>query len=283
MKNLLDKLPASLASCVLKAEGHEEDITEISLRGEKDVVVKTGNRYIKLGYKTSFSEIALTLQKLCDMSVYAYLDEIQNGFVTVKGGHRVGVCGTAVLRDGKIINIKNISSLNVRIAHEVKECSKRIGLDFKSLLIISPPGCGKTTILRDLCRRIGQTEKVSVVDERGEIAAVFNGQTEFDLGDMTDVISLCDKRCGIEYVLRSMSPDYIVTDEIAEKDSELIKKSLSYGVGVVASVHGGAIGETLRRLGFERGECVFDKIILLSSRNGVGTIEKAVRGVNLYG
>ncbi len=283
MKNLLDKLPSKIAESVMKTEGYAGKITEISLRGEKNTVIKADNRYIRLGCTTSFAEIALTMQKLCEMSVYAYIDEIRNGFITVKGGHRVGVCGTAVVKEGKITNIKNISSLNIRVAHEVKRCSDNIKLDFKSLLIISPPGCGKTTILRDLCRRIGQTKKVSVIDERGEIAAVFNGQPEFDLGDMTDVMSLCDKAQGIEYMLRSMSPDLIVTDEIARKDSDAIRKSLSYGVGIAASVHGDDIRGTLRRLGFERGNEVFDKILLLSNKNGIGTIEKMVKGVSLYG
>ncbi len=275
MKNILSRLPAPLADKILKT-GLLNDVTEVSLRADKDTVLRTNNKYFSVGYSLSGSDLVLLLQKFCDLSVYAYMDEIKNGFVTVTGGHRVGVCGTVVTEMGRVTNIKNISSLNIRVAHEVVGCSDNIPLGFGSLLVISPPGCGKTTILRDLCRRIGQTHKVSIVDERGELAAMHNGKSNFNLGAMTDVMSLCPKRYGIEYVLRSMSPDYIVTDEIAEEDKESVKKALSYGVGIIASAHGNNIRSTLLRLGFERGANIFDKILLLSQSNGVGTIEKII-------
>ena len=143
------------------------------------------------------------------------------------------------------------------------------------MLIISPPGCGKTTLLRDLCRRLGQFKKISVIDERGEIAGM-GRETTFNIGEMTDVMSLCDKKTGIELMLRSMSPDYIVTDEIADKDCESIKKAMTYGVYVIASAHGDDIDKTVERIGMNKD--MFDNIVLLSNRGSIGRIERIYGG-----
>ena len=152
MKYLKGKLPDKLFEkiCVLK-----ETINEITLRSGKNVVVKTCDKYIFVDYVTSAAEVMGIFQKLCDMSVYAYMDELRSGFVTLGNGNRVGICGTAVIRENRIYNIKNISSLNIRIAYEVKYIADKLNFNIKNLLIISPPACGKTTLLRDICRKIG--------------------------------------------------------------------------------------------------------------------------------
>lgn len=269
MKNVCSKLPAGLVGKI-----NVDSVNEITLRANKNVIVKSDNVYYKTDYVMSQKEVEETLKKFCNLSVYAYLDEIKNGFVTIEGGHRIGICGTVVLKEGNVYNIKNISSVNIRIANEVKGCSDKLDFKIKNLLVISPPCCGKTTIIRDLCRRLGRKNKISIVDERGEIAGMYNGISCFDVGMMTDVLSLVPKSLGIEYVLRSMSPEYIVTDEIASSDYEAINRAFTYGVNIIATAHGKKISETVSRLGLTGKE--FQNIILLSNKNGIGTIEEVV-------
>lgn len=269
MKNILSKLPNELSAKICA-----ENLNEISLRADKNAVVKANNTYRKLDYVTSQKEVEDIVKRFCDLSVYAYLDEIKNGFVTVEGGHRIGICGTAVIKDNEIYNIKNISSLNIRIANAVKGCSDKLNFNINNLLIISPPCCGKTTLIRDLCRRLGNKYKIGIADERGEIAGVHNGVPCFDTGQMTDVLSLVQKSKGIEYLLRSMSPDYIVTDEIAYDDRDAISRVFSYGIKFIATAHGDDISNTLQRLGLSGKE--FDNIVLLSNKEGIGTIEEVV-------
>ena len=267
MDKIFSNLPQNLA-CMI----NYENINEITLRANKKVVVKVCNRHLFVDYVTAQYELEEVLKRFCDLSVYAYLDELKKGFITIDGGHRIGVCGTAVIKENDIYNIKNINSLNIRVAHEVKGCSDRLNYISGNLLVISPPGCGKTTMIRDLCRSVGKSSKVSVVDERGEIAGIHKGISCFDIGDMTDVLSLAPKSVGIEYVLRSMSPDYIVTDEISSSDSSELKRALSYGVYVIATAHGSDIDNTLSRIGLSKD--FFKRIILLSNKNGIGTIEE---------
>lgn len=271
MREIFSKLPDGLACKIIM-----DNINEITLRADKNVVVKANNTYYMLDYIANQTEIENTLKRFCDLSVYAYLDELRNGFITVKGGHRIGVCGTAVIKNGDIYNIKNVNSINIRIANEYIGCSENLDFKIKNLLVVSPPGCGKTTLIRDLCRRIGKNHKVSIVDERGEIAGIYNGIPSFKIGVMTDVLSLVPKKIGIEYVLRSMSPEYIVTDEISVSDCEAIENSLSCGVNIIATAHGNHIERTLNRIGVSKKNFLFENIILLSNKNGVGTIEEVV-------
>lgn len=269
MKNVFSVLPENLVKKI-----HVDNINEITLRAEKNVTVKSDNIYYKIDYVVNSEELNECFKRFCDFSVYAYLNEIKYGFVTIKGGHRVGICGTGVIKDSDVYNIKDISSVNIRIAKEFVGCSEKLDFDIKNLLVISPPCCGKTTIVRDLCRRLGNKRKVSVIDERGEIAAMNNGVSYFDMGAMTDVLSLVSKQKGIEYVLRSMSPDYIVTDEIADSDHDALKKAVTSGVCVIATAHGDDINKTLNRL--EVDKTFFDNIVLLGNKNGIGTVEEVI-------
>lgn len=269
MKNIFSVLPDGIVSKI-----NIDNINEISIRAGKKVIVKSDNMFYKIDYVVSYKELDEIVKRYCNLSVYAYLDEIKNGFITIEGGHRIGVCGTAVLKDNDIYNIKNISSVNIRTAREIKGCSDKLEFDVKNLLIISPPCCGKTTIVRDLCRKMGIKNKISIVDERGEIAGMHNGISCFDVGIMTDVLSLVPKSVGIEYMLRSMSPEYIVTDEIACSDYSAINRAFTYGVKVIATAHGDNIKQTLKRIGLTGSE--FENIVLLSNKNGIGTIEEVV-------
>lgn len=231
-----------LKNTLMQNTNLQKDLQEIRIRAGKSILLKTRQADIIIDYKISTNEILQILERLCENSIYAYKNQICEGFLTVKGGHRIGITGTAVTEDGKILNLKYVTSLNFRIAREVIDCSKHllkeiIDLENNSIyntLIVSPPGKGKTTMLRDIIRNIsngigeihfkGMT--CGVVDERGEIAAMYKGVPQNDIGMRTDVIENISKAKGIKMLIRSMAPEVIACDEIGSKeDVQAIRRS----------------------------------------------------------
>lgn len=228
-------------------------------------------------------------------SVYAIEEELRRGYITVNGGHRVGIAGRAVVEEGKVKMLKEIRSFNIRIAREIKGIANpllpRLLKDNQllSTLIISPPRCGKTTLLRDLIRLLsyGSKEnqcfgqKVGVVDERSEIASCMEGIPQHDLGPRVDVLDACPKAEGMIMLIRSMGPDVIATDEIGSlKDAEAILEAIHAGVKIITTAHGYSLEDIKARPSllplFEQP--VFDRYLILSNRNGVGTIEALLDG-----
>ena len=201
-----------------------------------------------------------TLEKLCENSLYAYKKQIAEGYITVKGGHRVGITGTGVVEEEKIINIKYISSLNFRIAREVKGCSKNILKEIinqkdntiYNTIIVAPPGKGKTTMLRDIVRNISNGiqelsftgKNCGLIDERGEIAACYRGIPQKDVGIRTDIIENVSKEKGIMMLIRSMAPEVIACDEIgSSQDVQAIEKAVISGVKGIFTMHGKSIDD----------------------------------------
>lgn len=243
-------------------------------------------------------EILKTLQMMSENSIYAYQDEIKNGFLTLKGGHRVGIAGRVVLTGSDIKTIKEISGLNIRFSKEVKGCSKKIlkyiinNNQVYNTLIISPPQCGKTTMLRDVARAIsnGSEEpyfkgiKVGVIDERSEIASCYKGIPQNDVGIRTDVLDACPKYIGMTMMIRSMSPQVIITDEIGNLgDYNAIRNVINAGVKIITSAHGFNITELKSRkevIGLIE-EKVFDRYIVLNNEYGPGTIKEVIDGNTL--
>lgn len=231
---------------------------------------------------TSGADIEECLSLLCGSSLYAYEEEIKRGFITVADGCRVGLCGEGVCENGGLAHLKSINSLNFRIAHDVYGCSEEI-LPYifadgrcRSTLIISPPGCGKTTLLRDIARAASQRcIKTAVADERNEIAAVSEGRQGYDIGAFCNVMSGVKKSSAMEMTLRSMAPELIITDELGcEEDISAVERGLASGVGIIASVHGESRRE-LERSARHRGLFrLFELCITLSRRNGAGTVEE---------
>lgn len=226
-------------------------ITEIRIRNNMPLILKLFSGDIVTRYIITNEDIIYVLEKLSNYSIYSVQNELNSGYITVRGGHRVGVCGTVVLNNNKIENIKNISSVNIRIAREVIGCSDNLFNEiyangFKSTLVVSPPNCGKTTLIRDLVRNISDNNKntITVIDERSEIGAVYNGKMQMNLGIRTDIINKCTKSIGIQNAIRSMGPDVIILDEIGNKeDVEAIKHALTCGVKILATAHGQDIDE----------------------------------------
>jgi len=234
----------------------------------------------RLGAKTvSSRELADTLEIATESSLHSSRDSIKNGFVTGLGGHRIGICGTAVMKNGEIDGIRAVSSLAVRIAKEIRDCGRDVAGSlvengrFISTMVISPPGGGKTTLLRDLVRQLSNRGfKVALADERGEIAAVRGGIPQADIGMRTDVLSSCPRDEAVMLLLRTMNPDIIAMDEItAPRDAKALESASNCGVGLLATAHASDVSE-LRDRGLYRellAQGIFKKAVVISKTEGV--------------
>lgn len=289
LENVLDILPDDI-SREIKNINSSSGITEIRLRvGKKGVMIFSGTE-LHLSRIIKLEDLLEILVNISRNSIYAIQNEINNGFVVIRGGHRIGICGEVVMQNGEIKNIKNISSMNIRIAKELIGCADKImpyivnGDRIKNTLIVSPPGCGKTTILRDAIRQISNGVRalnfnglnVGLIDERGEIASVSYGISNLDVGNRTDILSNIPKSKGMEMLVRSMGISVIATDEIgSDSDVEAIKYASLSGVGMIFTMHGTSFEDIYRKKGIKEliNENLFERIIILSNRKGPGTIE----------
>lgn len=236
-------------------------------------------------------DLQRTFQLMTGGSVYAWEDEVRSGFLTLFGGHRVGVTGRAVTEAGRIRTLKHVAGLNIRIAREVIGCAGPVlphivaGGRVLSTLIISPPQAGKTTVLRDLVRQISYGApglrgcKVGLVDERSEVAGCWEGVPQRDMGPRTDVLDACPKAEGLMLLVRSLSPQVVAVDEIGRAaDAEAVLEALHAGVAVVATAHGSSLEDVSRRPALTElvRSGAFDRAVILGRSHGPGTVEAVV-------
>ena len=259
------------------------NVEEIRLRSSKPLILKIGQETYITDYIVKQQDILQAFEKICENSVYSYRRQICDGYITIRGGNRVGIVGSAVIDNGQVININYISSLNFRIAREKKGCSNSIireiinetNNSIYNTLIVSPPGCGKTTFLRDIIRNISngikeigfQGKTVGVVDERGEIAAMYKGIPQNDIGIKTDVVDNMPKPEAMRMLVRSMCPDVITCDEIGSiEDIKAIDYAMCCGVKGIFTAHGKDVEELNRNPELTKllNKHIFERIILLN-------------------
>ncbi|MFC7440952.1 stage III sporulation protein AA [Laceyella putida] len=291
LREAIRSLPAEVIHCLEEIRIRQDRPLEVITPTQAWFVNREGalSRTPSLPWIPTRDECLKLLNLISNHSLYALEEELRRGFVTVEGGHRIGLVGRVVVEKGFVKHLREITGFNIRIARQVKGVGDRwistILHDgqIENVLIVSPPQCGKTTLIRDLARLAGTggqgfpAYKVGIVDERSEIAGCLHGVPQHDVGLRTDVLDGCPKAEGMMMMIRSMSPDILVVDELGRaEDSRAIHEAIYAGVSLFATVHGQSIEElTLRpTLAPLLEERVFSRIMILSRKQGPGTVEK---------
>ena len=286
-KQIIRVLSESVQKIIEQERMDFSELQEIRLRIVQPVTVLYQNEELIL--PTMYSEkkrlgkqeMKETIEHISNYSLYAYEHELKQGFITIEGGHRVGMAGQVIMEGGKIKNMKYISSINIRVSHEVLDCANKIfpyityNKQMYHTLIISPPRCGKTTLLRDVIRQISDGNRwikgctVGVVDERSELGGCYLGVIQNNLGMRTDILDRCPKADGMIMLIRSMAPQVVAVDEIgAKEDVHAIEYAMHCGCKMLATAHGDSMEEICKKPIFEKliREKRFERYVILSNR-----------------
>ena len=291
---ILKVLPWDVRSIIQKEKLEFEYLQEIRLREGKPLIFLYHDTEVIPGakarrpYLVTKDNIREMLEYISNYSLYACEQEMRQGFITIEGGHRVGMAGQGIMEGGKIKNMKYISSINIRVSHEVLDCANKIfpyityNKQMYHTLIISPPRCGKTTLLRDVIRQISDGNRwikgctVGVVDERSELGGCYLGVIQNNLGMRTDILDRCPKADGMIMLIRSMAPQVVAVDEIgAKEDVHAIEYAMHCGCKMLATAHGDSMEEICKKPIFEKliREKRFERYVILSNRYRLGGIE----------
>lgn len=279
-------------------------LTETGLAGVEEIRLRAGKPVIILGSHGEWvadkgtvtaAQLHQVLLLMTEHSLYARDEELKRGYLALPGGHRAGFAGRAVLENGRVKMLRDISGVNIRVAREVRGageallphvyCSREKKV--RHTLIVSPPQAGKTTVLRDLCRLLSDGDpgqgrpgfKVGIVDERSEIAGCYAGCPQLDVGMRSDVLDGCPKAEGMMMLVRALSPQVVATDELGRpEDVAAVEEVINSGASVLATAHGGSLEELVKRpalAALVRGR-YFERLVFLSRRNGPGTVEGVI-------
>lgn len=305
-EEILEILPLKIRSIILQvSQSLIVEIEEIRIRenrpleivyGQKSTFITSNGKETIIesqAYYPTKEDTSKILNLISNHSLYRLEEELRRGYITVKGGHRIGIAGKVILEKGEVRTISNIASFNIRVAKEVIGSADKVlpyiikNKTIHNSLIISPPQCGKTTLLRDIARQISSGisspkflgTKVGIVDERSEIAGCVRGVPQNQIGPRTDVLDSCPKAEGMMMMIRSMSPDVLIVDEIGhDQDSKAILEARNAGVKVIATAHGSDLSEVIKRPTISsliRQE-IFTRYFILGRSKGVGTLEKVL-------
>lgn len=301
-EQVLNILPGSLRALIEGERFRFSEIQEIRLRAGKPLLLLCrGEERLPGGmggkHRTvTKEEVGEVLKRASHHSLYAFEEEMRQGFITVSGGHRVGMAGQAIMEGGKIKNLRYIASVNIRMAHEVLGCADSIfpyishHQEVYHTLLISPPGCGKTTVLRDIVRQVSDGNQyvkprtVGVVDERSEIAGCYLGVPQNNLGIRTDVLDACPKAEGMLMMIRSMRPEVLAADEIGQaEDVHAISYAMHCGCRMIATAHGDSMEDLKRKpvLSELIREKRFGRYVVLKNRGEIKSISDG-EGRELY-
>ena len=294
-------LPINLRGWIsLLDDTQMELLQEIRLRTNKPLIIRIDNQEYFLqdgnlysdkdkAYIVAEKDIKDVIEFISNYSLYAFEDELRSGYITVDGGHRVGIAGKVIVEDNKVKTMKNITCINIRISHEIKGCANKVipyilqENKIYHTMIISPPRCGKTTLLRDIVRQLSNGVNnnrgitVGVVDERSEIGGCYRGIPQNDIGIRTDILDGCPKTEGMLMLIRSMSPQVIVVDEIGSSDDiEAIDFVINAGCKIICTVHGTSLMEIRNKPILQEliNKNTFERFIVLENKNGIGDVKK---------
>ncbi|AKO94102.1 stage III sporulation protein AA [Priestia filamentosa] len=287
MESVLSVLPQHVVELLRRYI--DEDVQEIRLRINRPIELIKKDEPIFYSVLPVKEDFAYMLSQLSQSSMYMLEEELQKGYITIKGGHRVGLAGRVITENGKVKAIRDITSLNIRIAREKIGIGESLidslyNRKWLNTVIIGAPQSGKTTMLRDLARLVSTgverkripSQKVGIVDERSEIAGCLDGVPQHTFGPRVDVLDACPKAEGMMMLIRSMSPNVLIVDEVGRvEDTEAILEAVHAGVSLILTAHGSSVKDMATRPSLKAliDACIIDRFVLLSNRNGPGTVE----------
>ena len=273
-------LPQKIRHILDKNHIDFEQLQEIRMREQKPLFIKIDGREKEFLHYVTKEELRETMEYISNYSLYAYENELRQGFLTIQGGHRIGVAGKVIIENGKVKNFQYISSINIRVCHEIYGCADKLFPQIlnegklEQTLIVSPPGCGKTTLLRDLVRQVSDGNRhikgknIGIIDERCEIGACYQGVPQNQLGRRSDILDCCPKAEGLIMLVRSMAPQAVAVDEIGGvEDQKAISYAINSGVTVIATLHGNSYEDVKKKNLIQ-----FKRIILLKNKETIGEL-----------